>query len=172
MARALALLLCAACTGGAATGAPDAGPIAGGPDAAPEPVRVLAAVLPAGTPTRDLDILFVVDNSTSMAPKQAALTANFQRFMDVLQAFPGGMPNVHIGVVSSDVGIGGFTAEGCVGSGDDGLLQNRARGACTPPTDRYISDVAGPGGRVTNYSGKLADAFTCIAQLGTLGCGY
>ena len=35
-------------------------------------------------PNRNLDILFVVDNSPSMADKQAALAANFPKMMDVL----------------------------------------------------------------------------------------
>ncbi len=122
---------------------------------------------------RDVDILFLVDNSDSMGDKQASLVANFPRFIDVLQNIPGGLPNVHIGVTSSNVGVGGYNIGGCGGTGDDGRLQNTARGACTPPSGYYISDIANPdGSRNKNYTGVLADTFTCIAKLGTGGCGF
>src|SRR5947207_6722936 len=49
---------------------------------------------------RDLDLLFVIDDSPSMADKQANLAANFPQFMKVLSSIPGGLPNVHIGVVT------------------------------------------------------------------------
>jgi hypothetical protein len=124
---------------------------------------------------RDVDILFLIDNSDSMGDKQASLTANFPRFIDVLQNIPGGLPNIHIGIASSTVGVGGYNIGGCGGNGDDGRLQNTPRGACTPPSGYYISDVAdpaNPGARVKNYSGTLSDTFTCIAKLGTGGCGF
>ena len=56
------------------------------------------------TLNRDLDILFVVDNSGSMAGEQASLAANFPSFIGVLQTIEGGLPNVHIGILSSNVG--------------------------------------------------------------------
>jgi hypothetical protein len=121
---------------------------------------------------RDLDILFVIDNSGSMGEEQASLTANFPVFIDVLQTLEGGLPNVHIGVVSSDVGAGPFAISGCTGAGDGGaLLVGDA--ACRPTGASYLSDVSdGAGGRITNYPGSLADAFSCNAVLGTTGCGF
>ncbi len=127
---------------------------------------------------RDVDILFVVDNSDSMADKQDTLLANFPLFIQVLQNIPGGLPNVHIGVTSSDVGIEPFEIDGpggCHGNGDNGLLQNTPRGGCLPPTGgaRYIEDIGLPDGtRQQNYTGALEDVFTCIARLGTNGCGF
>jgi hypothetical protein len=58
--------------------------------------------------------------------------------------------------------------------GPDGLLQNTARvTGCTPPTGRFISDVKDSSGvRTVNYTGTLADAFSCIAQVGAAGCGF
>ena len=50
---------------------------------------------------RDIDILFMIDNSSSMAKSQANLVRNFPTFMNVLKMLPGGLPNVHIAVVSS-----------------------------------------------------------------------
>ncbi len=122
---------------------------------------------------RDIDILFVIDNSGSMAEEQASLASNFNRFINVLQNIEGGLPNVHIGVVSTDVGAGPFNISGCTGNGDNGTLQSAPRGACDAPTGAYISDIDdGTGTRVKNYTGDLADVFSCIARLGIDGCGF
>src|ERR1700712_2487111 len=61
---------------------------------------------------RDVDILFVVDDSPSMLDKQANLAANFPNFINVLNTIQGGLPDVHIGVVTSDLGASG--ADGMV----------------------------------------------------------
>ena len=74
------------------------------------------------SPVRAVDILFMIDNSPSMDPKQNRLATNFPLMMQILQNLPdpttGGvsLPDVHIGVVDSDVGAGngslGQTARG------------------------------------------------------------
>src|SRR5678815_649034 len=72
------------------------------------------------TVNRDIDILFVIDDSPSMLDKQTNLKANFPTFIDVLNTIQGGLPNVHIGVVSSDLGTKGAddaTAGPSIGSG-------------------------------------------------------
>ncbi len=123
---------------------------------------------------RDLDILFLIDKSPTMADEQASLTANFPRFMQILANVEGGLPNVHIGVISQDIGAGGMTVGGnCTGSGDNGNLLAQARvPGCTPPTGNFISDVDNAGMRRKNYSGTLEDTFSCIATLGPNGCGF
>jgi len=123
---------------------------------------------------RDIDILFVIDDSGSMREEQASLAANFQRFINVLNNIEGGLPNVHIGVVSTNVGAGTGGIAGCENNGDNGLLQNAPQGACETPTDRYISDIANEdGSRNRNYAGgDLAATFSCIAELGITGCGF
>ena len=123
---------------------------------------------------RNIDILFVIDNSGSMREEQASLTANFNRFINVLNGIEGGLPNVHIGVVSTDLGAGPYGIMGCTGNGDNGVLQNAPQGACdTSSPEPYIIDLANEDGtRQTNYAGDLADAFSCVAELGTTGCGF
>ncbi len=125
---------------------------------------------------RNLDILFVIDNSGSMREEQASLVANFNRFINVLDNIEGGLPNVHIGVVTTDIGAGPYGIMGCTGNGDRGILQNApVGGACsTPGPERYIIDIANDDGvtRTNNYAGTLADTFSCIAELGTGGCGF
>ena len=59
------------------------------------------------TVNRNVDLLFVIDDSPSMADKQANLAANFPNFINVLNTIQGGLPDVHIGVVTSDVGTKG-----------------------------------------------------------------
>jgi hypothetical protein len=124
---------------------------------------------------REIDILFVVDNSDSMREEQQNLATNFPRFIQVLDSIEGGRPSVHLGVISSDLGIPPYAAEACTGNGDDGLLQNAPRiPGCSPPNGgaRFLSDIPNPsGGRITNYNGALEDAFACIALLGKNGCG-
>lgn len=123
---------------------------------------------------RDIDILFVIDNSGSMAEEQVSLAQNFPRFINVLEGIEGGLPNVHIGVISTDLGAGPFNIAGCTGNGDNGTLQSTARGGTDPQLqDAFIKDLEdGNGGRIRNYSGDLASAFSSIAQLGTDGCGF
>ena len=128
---------------------------------------------------RNVDILFVIDNSLSMEEEQDELADNFPRFIEVLEGIEGGLPNVHIGVVSTDVGAGQIVpGAGCTQIGDDGGLQAVARGSCQAPGDRFIEDIADPDDpdvRIRNYDpavASLEDTFSCIARLGTLGCGF
>ncbi|NVB85145.1 MAG: hypothetical protein HOV81_42660 [Kofleriaceae bacterium] len=136
-------------------------------------------VLPA-IQNRDIDILFVVDSSPSMSDQQRALVASFPQMMDALATLDGGLPNLHIGVVTTDMGTTTATgvglaipgsAGGCFGAGDDGVL----RSGVVPELGSalYISDVANPDGtRARNYTGELRDVFSALATVGAEGCGY
>lgn len=139
----------------------------------PEQGKVETNLVP-GVPKKDVDILFVIDNSGSMAEEQSSLRANFGKFMDVLSTLEGGAPNMHIGVTTSNLGqsasdgtAGGAFGAGCTGSGDGGALRT------TPEvTGRFIVDEEAAGGvRNKNYTGTLADAFSSLANVGTNGCG-
>ncbi len=139
----------------------------------PDPQNVELKDIPVDI-NRDLDILFLIDKSPTMADEQASLTANFPRFMQILSQIEGGLPNVHIGVISQDIGAGGMTVGGnCTGSGDNGnlLAQPRVPG-CTAPNGNFISDIENAGTRRKNYAGTLEDTFSCIATLGPTGCGF
>lgn len=138
----------------------------------PQVDQVLTTTIPVDL-RRQLDLLFVVDNSGSMAGEQASLAAQFPRFMDILGRVEGGAPDLHIGVVTSDVGAVGRTdlTGACRGDGDDGLLQ-LGRTGCPAVNGRFLVDAPDGAGRTTNYGGTLADAFACMAQVGTDGCGF
>ncbi len=119
---------------------------------------------------RNLDLLFMIDNSSSMRLSQANLEANFPTFMNVLKGLPGGLPNIHVAVISSDMGAGNGDIASCDATGgNNGVFQYTARGTCTasPLTGgaTYLSNVGG----VVNYTGDISAAFTCIAALGEHG---
>jgi hypothetical protein len=123
---------------------------------------------------RDLDVLFVIDDSSSMAPLQRKLAASFPVFIDVLEHLPGGLPNLHLAVVSSSMGAGrNASIEGCPPGGDHGAFRAGPVGVTCDrgqllPGQTFISNVRGH----VNYTGDLADAFGCIAALGDHGCGF
>ncbi|MGN6110288.1 MAG: hypothetical protein ACTHU0_34615 [Kofleriaceae bacterium] len=128
------------------------------------------------TINRNVDILFVIDDSGSMADKQTNIRNNFTNFINVLSTIPGGLPDVHIGVVSSDVGTKttggqGPNVQGCPGSGKNGVLQLGM--ASTEVNGNYISDIRqSDGSRQTNYTGDLAQVFGRMATIGNGGCGF
>lgn len=149
--------------------------------------RVLSADLtltrvPSTLPTSavTLDVLFVVDNSNSMEAKQATLASAFPSFMDAILASHVAL-DLHVGVVSTDMGAGSYSLPSCEAGGDDGKLQSKPRaGGCTGPGDAFISatTASASGSPVvvkSNVAGQgvtaLNDAFSCIARLGTSGCG-
>jgi hypothetical protein len=150
------------------------------PDAAPIDPRQTVAELPV-TPNRDLDLLFVIDDSPSMLDKQVNLVANFPVFINRLEQVPGGLPNLHLGVVTPDMGtkasgsptpgpaIGQIGQGGCAALGKAGALQTYN----APVTGRFLVDVeAAGGGRTRNYAGTLNEAFGMMARAGAGGCGF
>jgi hypothetical protein len=155
----LALTLLAACTARSIT------------DSDPHPSGEVRKI-GAATTERLLDLLFVIDNSRSMREEQDALAAAFADFMNVLATIEGGLPSVHIGVVSSDVGVAPHPQENCRALGDDGLLQNAPRlPGCQPPSGgmRWIEDVVNGAARQRNYAGAHDAAYDFIDSDGVEG---
>lgn len=130
---------------------------------------------------RDLDVLFVIGDSPNMGPFQSSLTGAFQSFIDELNASSGGLPNVHLGVVTPDLGTtahddpspGPATGAGpgaCSGSGKAGALQTQGSSRVS---GMFISDTRNTDGtRSKNYTGTLAAAFGDLAIVGTSGCEF
>ena len=116
----------------------------------------------------------MIDNSSSMSTPQMKLLTQDPSFMTVLENLPNGLPNIHVAVVSSDMGAPGDSSSSiqCTTTGDNGVFQSTPRGACTnttlTPGATFISNVDGSA----NYTGNLTDVFGCIAQLGQNGCGF
>jgi hypothetical protein len=124
---------------------------------------------------RDVDILFVIDSSMSMSEEHTALRTDFGTLLDRLDDFEEGMPNVHIGVVSSDLGTAPYDlpAASCDAVGGDG---GRLQGStCTQlGGNRFLSDVLDIDGvtRLRNYTGTIEQAFGCMSDVGSDGCGF
>jgi len=138
------------------------------------------ASVPA-TVNHDLDLLFVIDDSGTMADKQNNLAVNFPNFINTLSSIEGGLPNIHLGVVTTDMGtsatqstspgpgIGTLGQGGCAAAGKNGVLQTNG----APVTGTFISDVKQTDGtRLKNYSGDLATVFAQMAKVGATGCGF
>ena len=122
---------------------------------------------------RNFDLLFLIDDSSSMRLAQANLERSFPAFMTRLRSAPLGLPNIHVAVISSDMGAGDGSIASCSSmGGKQGIFQYTARGTCSATGLQagatYISDILG----TRNYTGNLEDVFTCIAALGESGCGF
>jgi hypothetical protein len=130
---------------------------------------------------RQLDLLFMIDNSTSMSSAQANLKANMKSFMDVLKGLPTGFPDVHIAVVTSDMGVGpadaaGGLVAGCSAAGDDGAFQSAATAGCAAtgldPGATFITDTGGASPKTNFGAQDITDVFGCITGVGASGCGF
>ena len=127
-----------------------------------------------------VDLLFMIDNSGSMSQEQASLASEIPNLVTVLASGVSGdrtfppVNDLRVGVVSSDMGTGGFTIPTCnePNFGDDGILNRAVMGAgCTaigggaPP---FLGFQPAMGGNATDFGNQVA----CIANLGTQGCGF
>lgn len=106
----------------------------------PEPFPMAAQ-----DPLRNVDLVFVVDTSMSMLDEQAKLIANFPLFIDRLKAIHGGMPNLHLGVITPDLGSAPYNIPSCENGGDEGLFKKGADNQCANPAHHYIVDVEPAG---------------------------
>jgi hypothetical protein len=119
--------------------------------------------IPSGE-CQKVDLLFVIDNSGSMAGEQASLIASFDGFVAGIQATLDSADDYHIGVVTTDAYSN--NAPGCTGIG---ALVTQTGGESSSGTNcmpfssgaRYI-DQTEP---------DLASKFSCIAQVGISGSG-
>jgi hypothetical protein len=143
----------------------------------PGPAYETVAEVPA-TVNRDLDVLLVVDDT--MVDQPANLAANLPSLLDVLASFPGGFPDVHIGVVTTDLGtrgsdgtvgpaIGSAGNGGCSGTGKNGDLQTSGADV----QGAFLIDEDNTGGtRHKNSTGELATVLGQMVQVGSGGCAF
>jgi hypothetical protein len=134
------------------------------------------------SPVRQLDLVFMIDNSPSMAPKQEKLKAQFPRLVDALKdPFDQTLPDLRVAIIDSDLGTGGAWSSGTCGPkqlsdgqslfGDKGRFQMINAASCGV-TNGSALWLEHKGGHPLNYKGDISQVFGCLAsQLGTLGCG-
>lgn len=122
----------------------------------------------------NLDLVFMIDNSPSMSDKQDLLARNMSELTKALRAGTGRLPNLHVAVVSSDVGAGAYAIPGnseCSrGGGDKGNFL--ARPTCGVRSDRPYITATDDGTRTNLTTGTLDEAMQCLVRLGTFGCGF
>jgi hypothetical protein len=137
---------------------------------------------------KEVDLLFIVDDSRSMIGEQQSLARNFPQLINALRSdklgpvTPGAtcepgdtsgckIPDVRIGVISPNLGAGPYdfvdTCQTVGGLG--GKLQNQAREAgCTPPDDAWISYVGRDEGtgaeNVTNVRSGSTDPIDRVSE--------
>lgn len=126
-----------------------------------------------------LDVLLVVDDSNSMAEEQSSLREQIPRIVraiatgdlnaDGVQDHPA-VDSLHVGVVTTDLGAGGYPVPTCEGAaGDDAVL--RTAGAtsemgCAESYAPYQELSLGEDPEA------LVQAVSCVALAGTGGCGF
>jgi len=138
-----------------------------------------------------VDLLFMVDNSNSMTEEQASLTAEFPRMINILASgdfdqdgdFAGDgedgdedfdpVRDLNVGVITSDMGTGGFTVPTCARSdfGDDGILRTQGRTdimGCMATYPSFLNFQPDMGGDPAAFATDVS----CVATVGTGGCGF
>jgi len=145
----------------------------------PTPQSTIEVASYAAVPSRQLDILLQIDNSNNTLDLQSSFAAAIAELIDGLSTIDGGLPDLHVGVTSSDLGTSGSIDEpaapigavgqgGCGARGDDGALS--ANGA--PVDDAYLVDEDDGGLRRRNYTGALVDTVAQMVRRGSGGCGF
>jgi len=131
-------------------------------DPAPNVISDFSALQSA---TRDVDLIFLVDTSRSMEDEQNLLRQNFPNLVRVLKDISGGLPNIHLGTITPDLGTLPFNSAGCDHPyGDDGRFMKGLNNACVNPVNQnYVVDVEPRGCTISKVTAEGA-ATTCSAH--------
>ncbi len=136
-------------------------------------------------PIRELDLVFMVDNSPSMAPKVDKMNKQFINLISALKdPSDGTYPDLRVALIDSDLGTGGAYAKDSCGPndsngqsayGDLGNFQMRKGTDCGMNSADALWLEYTKGSPV-NYTAKpgqdINNVFQCLAtNLGTVGCG-
>jgi hypothetical protein len=119
-------------------------------------------------PARDLDILYVLDNSAARG-NYDAMASQLGELATQLANVDGQLPSLHVGVVTTDLGTRGrldarpAPAVGrCAGDGDAGQLVALDGGLTF---GSFLEDLRGPGDtRIRNFDGPLGDALARLTN--------
>ncbi len=110
---------------------------------------------------KKVDVLFVIDDSASMADQQQSLIASFPGFVSAMKAQLSNAESYHVGVVTTDAY--GFNDPACTKIGD---LVRRTGGL-----ESSNMDCGLPAGQswIDGTDAALDQKFACIAQVGIAG---
>ena len=133
-------------------------------------VKTVELIIMPQSAERDVDILFVIDNSNSMQNEQENLRSQFISLMNGLKQMEEGLPNVHIGVVSTDLGTANYTTTRyCEAVGGDqgvlGMVAGVNKGEiCIGPGQRYIVDVEPKDCEIEKDDSGVCSSHGCAQQ--------
>lgn len=142
-----------------------------------------------------VDILFIIDSSSGMGDKQELFIGAIQPMLRELVVptpmadgrLPPAVENLHVGVITTDLGSGGFDLQTCLDdpiTGDDGALQAQGRGEgcpiqlnsadCERASCPWLSHSPEhpDDGSIPAQGLPLWEEFGCVAALGVTGCGF
>jgi hypothetical protein len=129
-------------------------------------------------PPTKLDVLFVIDDSASVSDDQGPLVeAARTELFPQLRSMTGELPDLHVAIASTSVDIPAATLPAHCSDTPNGKFVSGPwypdATPCTAVNGPFLIDAPdGSGGRTTNYSGTIDDAFACMATTGHDGCGY
>lgn len=107
-----------------------------------------------------LDVLVVLDRSPSMADQAGDLTAFGTTLTHVLETIEGGVPDLHLAVITSELAATGVA--GC-DAGEDGAFQGGER--CGLDGDFLVArQLASSGGVGGNFAGTLEETIACLVD--------
>ena len=170
-----------ACQGGGA--ATCSGSTSGTPTSSTSGVGQQTDIYISVAPARMLDLVFMIDNSPSMAPKVSKMNQQFPKLIEALKdPNDGTLPDLRVAIIDSDLGTNGAYTSGSCGPktladgtvspfGDLGRFQmiNAATCGVTNPAALYLEYKAG---QPLNYAGDINTVFACLAgNVGVQGCG-
>ncbi len=138
----------------------------------PEPIQETDAQITI-VPIRHLDLLFMIDNSPSMKPKQDKMKAQFPKLIEALRdPIDNTLPDLRIAILDSDLGAG--LSSNCgetVNFGDKGQFQMRGAADCGASANARWLEYA--KNQPVNFTGDVSQVFGCLAgNLGVAGCGF
>jgi len=138
----------------------------------PEPRQVTDVYITVA-PMRHLDLLFMVDNSLSMKPKQEKMKTQFPELIEALRdPQDQTLPDLRIAIVDSDLGAGNsIQCKTGNGYGDMGQFQMRGAADCGANADAKWLEYT--KGQAMNFTGDVSKVFGCLAvNVGVNGCGF
>ncbi len=148
-------------TGGAA-GTRATGGMAGG-----EATQSFAVI-----PTHNqLDLLFVIDDSGN-SPEVANLAGWVPTFIEQMYSLPNGFPDLHVGMVTADMGAPSNAPITCSAAGDAGAFQTTPYWSCTSTPLLGGATFFAQNGASKNFAGDLETAVQCVLPSGRGGCGF
>ena len=113
-----------------------------------------------------VDFLFVIDDSSSMAEHQQNLVENFPAFIEGIESTLGGVETYQVGVIATDAYP--YNPGPCILMG--ALVTSTEDGG--PDASNMVCGPYAEGFNYMTQEDDLEAAFSCAAQVGTMGNGF